>query len=111
MAVQLKQLKQTMIRTELYFEFRELMGEDYTEQIKFYEQHSGILENEEYFKNLKSRKEFLRRIFILHYCGVAYFESNKYEEAISIYDCVINNITQNRENYNINLGKECNQSA
>ena len=51
------------------------------------------------------------KVFILHYCGVAYFESNKYEEAISIYDCVINNITQNRENYNINLGKECNQSA
>lgn len=95
-----------MIRTELYFDFRELMGEDYTEQMKFYEQHSGILENDEYFKNLHSRKEFLRRIFILHYCGVAYFESKKYEIAISIFDSVINKIITNKDKYNIDLNKE-----
>lgn len=95
-----------MIRTELYFDFRELMGEDYTEQMKFYEQHAEILENEEYFKNLKSRKEFLRRIFILHYCGGAYFKSKKFEIAIGIFDSVINKIVSNKDKYNIDLNKE-----
>ena len=44
-----------MIKTELYFDFRRIFKDDYTEQINFYEKNATVLEDKKNYENLLSR--------------------------------------------------------
>jgi tetratricopeptide (TPR) repeat protein len=95
-----------MIKTELYFDFRRINREDYSEQINFFETYKVFFDNEDAFKGLKSRQEFIRRIFILHSCGIAYSRTHKYENSIEILDRVISEVQKNTNLFMLDLNKE-----
>lgn len=95
-----------MIRTELYFDFRIIGREDFSEQIKFYEKYRILLNKEDGFNEIKSRQEFLRRIFILHHCGIAFSRTYNYEKSIRIFDLIIKKIREKEFEFNIDLRKE-----
>ncbi|MDP2684497.1 MAG: tetratricopeptide repeat protein [bacterium] len=94
-----------MLNTELYFEFRSIGQEDYSDQIKFYERKIKSLDNDFFDKSL-TRNEFIRRIYILHYSGVAYVRTYNYVKAIVIFDFIINAIESNYKKFNIDLNLE-----
>jgi tetratricopeptide (TPR) repeat protein len=104
--IKTNQLLFNMIRTELYYDFRDIESEDYTEKIKFYEKYSSILENSENFENLDSRIEFIRRIHIIYQCGSAYIKYDNYKKAIIIFEFIIQLIESNHKKYNIDLLQE-----
>jgi len=95
-----------MIRTELYFDFRIIAREDFSEQIKFYEKYRVLINKEAGFNEIKSRQEFLRRIFVLYYCGIAFSRTYNYEKSIRIFDMIIEKIREKEVALNIDLKKE-----
>jgi len=95
-----------MIKTELYFDFKYIFRKDYSAQIKFYEKYIDILENQNSFKLLNTRREFMRRIFILHSCAIAYSKSKKYDKTIEIFDTIISHIISKEKEFNIDLNRE-----
>lgn len=95
-----------MIKSELYFDFRRINREDYSEQIKFYESNLSSLEVKNSFNDLRSRNEFIRRVFILYYCALAFNETNNFTKALSIFDFLIDVIENNHKKYNIDLKRE-----
>ena len=95
-----------MISTEFCYDFRDIGVEDYSEKIKFYEKHSLILEKSEDFENLSSRNEFIRRIFIIYQCGIAYNKIENYKKASSIFEKLIDLIEKNHQKYNLDLQRE-----
>ncbi len=94
-----------MLNTEIYFEFRSIGEEDYSAQIKFYERKIKSLDNDLFDKS-DTRNEFIRRIYILHYSGVAYVRTYNYLKAIVIFDFIINTIESNYKKFNIDLNWE-----
>jgi len=99
-------IKFRMIRTELYYDFRLIVLEDYSEKIKFYEKYSSVFEKSESFENLNSRAEFIRHIHIVYQCGVAYNKTEDYKKATVIFERIIKLIEQNHENYRLDLNNE-----
>jgi len=95
-----------MIKTELYFDFRIINREDYTEQIKFFEKNKDLLKNLNGFDEIKSRQEFIRRIFILYSCGIAYSRTHDNERSIELFDIVIDQTETKKDDFNIDLKKE-----
>jgi tetratricopeptide (TPR) repeat protein len=95
-----------MIKTELYFDFKIINQEDYTEQIKFFEKHLELFKNPKGFDEIKSRQEFIRRIFILYSCGVAYSRVHDSVKSIELLDIVIDKIEKKKDDFNIDLKKE-----
>jgi len=93
-----------MINTELYYDFRLIEVEDYSEQILFYEKYRDLFDGA--FEGITSRREFIRRIYILYTCGVAYSRNHDFEKAISLFDIVNGNIQENAKTLNIDLKRE-----
>ena len=85
-----------MIQTELYFDFRIINREDYSEQIKFFEKYRDFIKNPYGFDEIKSRQEFIRRIFILYSCGIAYSRTHENVKSIELFDIVIEKIKTKR---------------
>lgn len=95
-----------MIRTELYFDFRNISREDFLGQIEFYEKYIDVFESDNVFDSIKSRQDFIRLAYILHSCGVAYSRTNNNETAISIFDRLIDEIRNQQSRLNFDLNKE-----
>ncbi len=95
-----------MIKTELYYDFRRITREDYSEQINFFEKYLDLLKNPNGFDKIKSRQEFIRRIFILYSCGIAYSRTHNYERSIELFDIVLDKIVINKDSFNIDFKKE-----
>ncbi|WP_423128807.1 tetratricopeptide repeat protein [Gaoshiqia sp. Z1-71] len=95
-----------MIQTELYFDFRIINREDYSEQIKFFEKYRDFIKNPYGFDEIKSRQEFIRRIFILYSCGIAYSRTHENVKSIELFDIVIEKIKTKKDDFNIDLNKE-----
>jgi tetratricopeptide (TPR) repeat protein len=93
-----------IISTELYLVFSNIPKEDYTEQIKFFEEKIKTIDDK-LFDKFSSRKEFLRRIIILHDCAIAY-SKNYNEKSIEIFDFIIKEIEDNHNRLNIDLNHE-----
>jgi tetratricopeptide (TPR) repeat protein len=95
-----------MIKTELYFDFKIINPEDYTEQINFFEKYKDLFKNPNAFNEISLRKEFIRRIYIIHSCGIAYSRKHDYKNAIELLNIVIENIEAKSSLLNIDLNRE-----
>lgn len=92
-----------MISDELFLKFKDISIIDDSEQIRFYEQYSSILENPKNYEGLNSRTEFINRIFILFNCSLAFHNTSKYQKSIEIKDLIILLFESNQDYYQLDL--------
>ena len=96
----------SMTDSRLYFEFNEIASDDYSEQVEFFEKNLYFLKNPESLDKILSRKEFMRRIFILENCSIAFSVLNNHRKALEISNLIVKSIERNKSKFNIDLNKE-----